>query len=318
MRKSKTAEVMEKFASKRRLAEAESEVRCFEVYSKLPEVKDIDRELSATALNILTISASGADIDGKIAALRERTESLREKRAALLASESFPEDYTDVHFECEKCCDTGFVGTKICDCLKSEIALAALEDSGIGNLAKTQSFDNFDFKFYTDEQLKYIKTNYAVLKDFAENFDPERPKSFLLMGATGLGKTHLSTSVAKVVIDKGYKVVYDTIDGILSDYEAERFKDTLTEDEIRKRYYDCDLLIIDDLGCEISNQFSVSCVYNLINTRINSDKSTIINTNLTSDELRSFYADRITSRIFGEFTPLYFIGKDIRQQKIGK
>jgi DNA replication protein DnaC len=204
----------------------------------------------------------------------------------------------------------------VCGCLRKEIALAALEDSGIGHLAKTQSFENFDFKYYSGDALEHVKKNYDALKGFAENFDREHPDNYILMGPTGLGKTHLSTSVAKVVIDRGYKVVYDTIDGIISDFKAERFKDTMTEDEIRERYYDCDLLIIDDLGCEISNQFSVSCVYNLINTRINGNKSTIINTNLKYEELRAAYADRITSRLFGEFKPLIFMGRDIRQQKI--
>lgn len=316
MRSRKTAEVMEKFAAKRRDAESQSEQRAIEISSLIPEVGEIDRELRLTSVNILTISASGVDIEKKMESLRKRTDTLRARRAELLTSAGYPADYTDVHFECSKCCDTGFVGTKVCDCLRREIAIAALEDSGIGKLAKTQSFDTFDFSYYTGDALKYIQHNYKVLRDFAENFDPARPGNFLLMGATGLGKTHLSTSVAKVVIDRGYRVVYDTIDGILSDFKAERFKDTLSEDEIRERYYETDLLIIDDLGCEISNQFTVSCVYNLINTRINSEKSTIINTNLSYEELRECYADRITSRIFGEFSPLVFKGRDIRQQKL--
>ena len=118
------------------------------------------------------------------------------------------------------------------------------------------------------------------------------------------------------MIDRGYRVVYDTIDGIIADFSAARFKDTISDDEIKERYYNSDLLIIDDLGCEMANQFSISCVYNLINTRINANKSTIINTNLSYDELRGTYADRITSRLFGEFSPLVFKGTDIRRQKL--
>ena len=316
MRKSKTAEVLDVFAEKRKKAVEDADRRAFEVISSIPEIKEIEKELKATSVSILDIMMSGENVAEKLAALKARNAEIRRKKEALLTSHGYPADYTEVRFECPLCSDTGFIGVKVCDCLKREISLAALEDSGIGKLAKTQSFESFDFKYYSGEALEIVRRNYDTLKKFAENFDPSRPENYLLMGDTGLGKTHLSTSVAKVVIEKGFKVVYDTIDGILSDYEAERFKGTVTDDEISDRYYKCDLLIIDDLGCEVSNQFTVSCLYNLINTRINSDKSTIINTNLTYDELRSSYADRITSRIFGEFKPLVFKGVDIRRQKI--
>ena len=316
MRNSKTAEVIERFADKRKKAEAEYERRCLEVYESVPGIKKIDAELRSTSVRILNAITSGEDVERKIAEMKENNRALRAKKEELLVKAGYPADYAEVHFECDKCSDTGFIGTKVCDCLRKEIAIAALEDSGIGKLAKTQSFDTFDFRYYTGEALEKAKRNYEKLKKFADNFSPDFSKNYLLIGDTGLGKTHLSTAVAKTVIDKGYKVVYDTIDGILSDFKAERFKDTMTEEELSDRYYKCDLLIIDDLGCEVINQFTVSCLYNLINTRVNAGKSTIINTNLKRDELRKVYEDRITSRMFGEFIPLSFIGTDIRRQKL--
>ena len=318
MRHNKTAEIMEKYATKRRLAELEGERRELEIHGKIPETLEIDRELRGTALKILNISASGVDIDEKMNGLRDRISKLQKRRADLLTAAGYPADYTDAKYECPKCFDTGFVGTDVCECLRRELAYAALEDSGIGNLAETESFENFDFSYYSDDDLTMMRRNFNILRNFADNFDPKKPQNFLLMGATGLGKTHLSTAVAKTVIEHGFKVVYDTIDGILSDFDAERFKGTVDEAEIEKRFYESDLLIIDDLGCEVSNRFSVSCVYNLINTRINRNKSTIINTNLSFEELRDCYADRITSRIFGEFQPLLFTGRDVRRQKIEK
>ncbi|MBR6917245.1 MAG: ATP-binding protein [Clostridia bacterium] len=318
MIKSKTSEVIERFANKRKAAEDAANARCLEIHAAIPETVEIDRELSSTSLSVLTAITSGEHVDEKIAQLKARNLEIRKKRASLLAAAGYPEDYTDVRFECPVCSDTGFVGTKVCECLRREVAVAALEDSGIGKLAKTQSFDTFDLKYYSGDALKFAKINFDTLKDFADNFSPDLPRNYLMIGDTGLGKTHLSTSLAKAVIDKGYRVVYDTIDGILSDFEAERFKRTVTEDEIKSRYYDCDLLIIDDLGCEVPNQFTISCLYNLINTRINGEKSTVINTNLSYDELRELYADRITSRLFGEFMPLLFKGQDIRRQKLNK
>ncbi len=318
MRNSKTAEVLEKFAEKRRRAESDFDKRRIELESAVPGVKEIDDELRSTSVNVLNAILSGKDVDEKMAELKRRNKEIREKKAELLAKAGYPADYAEIRFECPKCSDTGFIGTKVCDCLKKEVALAALEDSGIGKLAKTQGFDTFDLSYYQGDARAAAEHNLKTLRDFAENFSPDFPKNFILLGATGLGKTHLSTSVAKVVIDKGFRVVYDTIDGILSDFESERFRREMTDDELSDRYYKCDLLIIDDLGCEVINQFTVSCLYNLINTRINGGGSTIINTNLTYDELRETYADRITSRMFGEFTPLLFKGTDIRRQKLTK
>ncbi len=307
---------MEEFSKKRDAAIEKAERRTTEIHAFIPEIFDIDKKLSATCADIVAVAMEGTDVDAKISAIKEKNKELRAKRAAILKENGYPEDYTDVKFECSLCNDTGFMGINMCSCLKKVVSLGAFSDSGIGELVKKQSFETFSFKYYTDDDLRYAKHNYETLKSFAENFTRKDGRSFIMMGNTGLGKTHLSTSVAKVVIERGFNVVYDTVNEIMSDFEGQRFRGTVSDDEIRKRYYESDLLIIDDLGCEVSNQFTVSCVYNLLNTRINNGLSTIINTNLTQNELREKYADRITSRIFGEFRPLLFKGRDIRSQKL--
>lgn len=321
MRKSSMSMVTESFSAKRKKAIDESKRRRIEVQSLLPEISEIDRKLELTSLELMGAAMSGGNVDEKIAEIKKRTALLRQSRGEILVANGFPADYTDVKFECEDCGDTGFLGIKMCRCMKKAVALAAIEDSGIGELVKKQNFESFSFDFYEGDSLRFAKVNFETLKKFAENFDARSSENFILMGNTGLGKTHLSTSVAKVVIEKGYRVAYDTISDIMGDFEANRFRDAddreyVTDEEIRRRYYDSDLLIIDDLGCEMSNQFTVSCVYNIVNNRINSGRSTIINTNLTQGELRDKYADRIVSRIFGEYRPLLFKGDDIRAQKL--
>ena len=152
----------------------------------------------------------------------------------------------------------------------------------------------------------------AVAKNPGVAYNP-----LFIYGDAGLGKTHLSTSVAKVVIERGFDVVYESASGMIGDFEAVRFGRDY-ESHRDERYFDCDLLIIDDLGTDVNNQFTASVIYNVLTSRINSKKSTIINTNLSHNELRGRYADRITSRLFGEFRPLLFTGRDIRRQKISK
>ena len=125
-------------------------------------------------------------------------------------------------------------------------------------------------------------------------------------------------AMAKTVIERGYDVVYTPATAMLSDFEFQRFGNSTsgTVAEDTSRYFNCELLIIDDLGTEINNQFTTNCLYNIINARLNSGLPTVISTNLVSNELRNRYWDRITSRIFGEYKIMAFLGKDIRMQKM--
>ncbi len=204
----------------------------------------------------------------------------------------------------------------MCACMKRELVKCGLESSGLGRLLDRQSFENFSLDYYSGKDRASAETNFRLLKSYAESFTGKGDDSWLLLGGTGLGKTHLSTSVARTVIEKGFDVVYATAQDVISAFEAKRFGGDYESDR-EERYFNCDLLIIDDLGVEVTNQFTVSCIYNIINSRINSRRATLISTNLTQGELRSRYADRITSRLFGEFRPLLFTGRDIRGQKLG-
>ncbi len=308
--------VREEFSTRRQKAVAESDRRKAELYEKLPELRTLDRELSSVGARIMSAAMRGGDVAGAIAQMQKEHDALREKRAKMLTGAGYPAAYSDIQYACSHCQDTGFVGVKMCDCMRKELVLLGYESSGIGALIKSQSFASFSLSYYTGAERDDMQKNLSVLSDFAENFAEHREENFLLLGATGLGKTHLSTSVARRVIDGGFDVVYDTAQNVFSVFETQRFDRMGAERGAEDKYFDCDLLILDDLGTEMANQFTVSCLYNIVNTRINSRRSTMINTNLSGAELRARYADRITSRFFGEFRPLLFKGKDIRAQKL--
>ena len=181
-----------------------------------------------------------------------------------------------------------------------------------------QGFDNFSLKYYDGDDRIIMEQNLGICKSYAEGFG-DGSESLLLMGNTGLGKTHLSTSIAACVIEKGFDVIYETSQNLISVFSAEQFGRPLSGTNVTRtseRYFGCDLLIIDDFGTETVNQFSVSCFYNLINTRVNKGLPIIINTNLSQDNIKTKYSDRIASRLFGEFIVLSFPGKDIRMQKL--
>lgn len=314
------ARIRQEYQGKNLKAKEAAEARCLELHKSHPELEKIDKLLSSTGMNILRESVKGAEgLDERIARLREENRELLSARAAYLASIGYPADYTAVKYECSKCSDTGFIGTKMCECMRRELIMAGYESSGLGKLVKTQSFDSFSVDYYKDTPGAYemMTQNLAICRKFAEKFEADNGESLLFVGKSGLGKTHLSTAIAKTVIERGYDVVYETAQNILSDFEYERFGRGYGDSSpVRTgKYFDCDLLLVDDLGTEVSNQFTVACLYNIINTRINNGKSMIISTNLSVKEIFDRYGERINSRLNGEFLGLNFVGKDIRLKR---
>ena len=299
----------------------EADRRMAELHQKSAELATLDRRLAATGAEIaLAAIGTGEDCAERLAAVREKNLALQKERAALLARLGYPADYTLPPFECKKCHDSGYIGTKMCECLRRELVLAAFENSGLGELMQTQSFETFDLKYYAEGERAQMARNVALLRDYAEHFSPDAG-NLLLCGQTGLGKTHLSTSVARRVIERGYDVYYTGAIRMFADFEVARFGSGTAAGDASDpaRYTECDLLIIDDLGTEVTNQFTLSCLYMILDTRINLRRPTVINTNLTGKEVKARYGDRIASRLFSsDFRALLFSGTDIRRQKLGE
>lgn len=149
-------------------------------------------------------------------------------------------------------------------------------------------------------------------RSWAENFS-EDSASLLFSGGTGLGKTSLSACIAKSVSEKGYSIVYDTAVHMFSAFEAEKFRtsqESLTGGT--EKYFQCDLLIVDDLGTEMTTQFTISVLYTVVNTRLMNRRPAIISTNLKMDEIQRRYTPQIVSRLEGAYRTLPFVGSDIR------
>ncbi len=309
--------IKEEYDGKYLRAQEAARLRRAEVHASLPEIEGIDRALSATGMRIFeaTVKGDNAALD----AIEAECLALQRKRADILCAAGFPADYTEVRYECELCGDTGVVDHRMCKCMKDKLIKAGLESSGMYSLIKTQTFDNFELGYYTGEARARMETILEIAKRYAEGFDASSSQSVIMLGNTGLGKTHLSSAMGGVIIEKGNDVYYTSAVDMFADFENDRFHSSYQEsgNELDK-YFSCDLLIIDDLGTEMVNQFTTSCLYNVINSRLVKKKPTMINTNFTRDEMRKKYMDRITSRIFGEYLVLPFIGNDIREQKLKK
>lgn len=302
--------VKDEIESRRLESIAEADRRSARVRALSSEIAEIDDELAGTGLLIFRTAIDGGDITP----IKERNQTLNRRRRELIVGLGYPMDYTDVHYSCEKCSDTGYInGTQMCSCFKEGLIKATIASSGIGKLIETQSFENFSLDVYSNEKVKEcMERNVDTARQYVEDFSKKRG-NLLLIGSTGTGKTHISTAIAREVISRGYDVIYDSAQNILSDFDDDQFRRRYDEEPKSSKYLECDLLIIDDLGTEFSTQFSVSCLYNLLNTRQNRALATVISTNLSPDELSKKYEGRIYSRIMGSETKiLVFAGEDRR------
>ena len=230
---------------KRRLdAIATAEERNSDLALESNEIREIDAELSGTGLLLFKTACLGGDID----AIRARNMELQEKRRKILVKLGYPEDYTDVHYTCKACSDTGFVGTKMCSCLKQLLITKNIQSSGMGNLIDKQSFDNFNLDVYKNnpEVHARMERNLKLAKAYADNFASRRG-NLLLIGTTGTGKTHISTAIAKAIISQGFDVLYDSVQNIVNDFERDKFRSGYNAEQTSDKYNECDLLIVEDI-----------------------------------------------------------------------
>lgn len=245
------------------------------------------------------------------------------EKAYLLSEANIPIDYLELKYDCDKCKDTGYLedGNK-CHCLIQSLINKAYKMSNLETILEKENFKNFDINVFSNEPFEDEKLTprenmldiLSIAESFVADFDKTNAFNLLFYGTTGLGKTYLCSCIAKALLDKNKIVIYQTAFTILELLSNRRFRAETSEmSEFEYNLlFECDLLIIDDLGTEITNTFTNAEIFNIVNTRILKNKKTIISTNLTPNELSSVYTDRVFSRISDKFLPLKFYGKDLR------
>ena len=307
-------------------AETIQRQRQIEAIKKIPEIGAYIKELTGLETELLR-AMTAENFEARMREITDANSRAQIKIKSLLRENGLPEDYLDIPYTCPECEDTGFVGGYVCSCRKQVLNELNVRDLEAVSPARDCRFDNFSLGYYSDvpdgrygvSPREKMSDILEYCKAYADDFDIDS-NSVYMCGATGLGKTHLSLAIANVAARKGYSVVYYSAPNLLSDMEREKFRrdrDQFSNSKLvtEAKALGCDLLIIDDLGTEFITPFTVTQIYNILNDRINRSKPVIISTNLSLDELEKKYSERVTSRIIGSYTPLFFIGNDIRQIK---
>lgn len=307
----------QELAERRSRALAEREEHHRIAVAAVPEILETEEKMSSAGLATIKALGMGADdAQEYIRKLSEINLAAQTQRSLLLKNAGFPENWLNVRYSCKKCEDKGFVNGIMCDCFKELLKSLEYEKLCSNLPVNNCRFDNFKLDYYPEGVGTSPRRRMESVLDFCKTYAAEfsqKSSSLLLYGHTGLGKTHLSLAIAGKVVEAGYGVIYSSAQNLFNKLEKEKFgrSDGNTEENI----LGCDLLIIDDLGAEFTTQFTVSALYNIVNSRELEGKPTIISTNLTPEQLLSTYSERIASRILNNYTLLRFDGTDIRQIK---
>lgn len=291
------------------------------VYQNIPEYKHIKDSISELSVKQARKMLEGDE--NALSELKKQIRALSARAKEILVASGYPEDYLDPVYECPDCKDTGYIGNEKCHCFKRAVIDLLYTQSNLKHILAKENFEHFSFAYYSQNHkdpktgsssLANIQKAHAAAVDFVETFGKEF-RNLFFYGDTGVGKTFLSNCIAKELIDRSYSVIYLSSFDLFDILAKSKFEKDDAADQMNHHIFDCDLLIIDDLGTELANSFTVSQLFLCLNERLLHHKSTIISTNLSLESLVEIYSERTFSRITSNYTLLKLTGDDIRIKK---
>lgn len=291
------------------------------VYNQIPEYRAVQQDISE-----LSVRQARKLLEGDESALQElktQLKTLSAKVTALLTSNGFPADYLEPVYTCQDCKDTGYIGSQKCHCFRRAVIDLLYTQSNLKDVLQKENFETFSFDYYSanhtdpktgSSSLANIQKAHATALQFVDTFGKDF-RNLFLYGDTGIGKTFLTNCIAKDLIDRSFSVIYLSSFEFFDTLAKSKFDNDADAGELNDHIFDCDLLIIDDLGTELANSFTVSQLFLCLNERLLRRKSTIISTNLSLESLVEIYSERTFSRITSNYTMLKLTGDDIRIKK---
>lgn len=290
------------------------EDRTAEVYKNVSGYRELSEAIAATS-----VSQGKKLLEGDEHALEDLRNSIHDlsnMKERLLAGSGYPLNYLEPVYDCPDCKDTGYIEGVKCHCFRQAVIDLLYEQSGIRSMLEKENFDILTYDYYQGEDRERFQNSVHACHDFIKTFDSDYHNLFFY-GTVGTGKSFLSGCIAKELIESGHSVIYFSSAGLFETLSRNMFDYKNKEDILgfHEDLYGCDLLIIDDLGTEYTNNVTVSVFFSLLNQRHLGKKSTIISTNLSLEDLRNRYSDRIFSRITNHYTICKFTGPDIRMLK---
>lgn len=289
-----------------------------QVWREIPEYRQLSESIGSVSVSYGRRMLEGDE--GALSELHVKLAEIASRQKQLLTEHGFPADYLEPVYSCPDCQDTGFLQSGLfrekCHCFRQQELSILYAQSNIQETIGRENFSTLSYAYYQGEDLRRFEAAVDISKNFIENFKDIYHNLFFY-GTVGTGKSFLSCCIAKELIDQGNLVIYFSASQLFDILSKSTFDRDSTEaaSGISDDICDCDLLIIDDLGTELTNAFVSSQLFSCLNSRHLRKKATIITTNLSLGELRDRYSDRIFSRITSNYDICKLTGSDIRMQK---
>ncbi|MBO5095013.1 MAG: ATP-binding protein [Lachnospiraceae bacterium] len=280
-----------------------------EIYKKIPEYEEVEHSISSVCVAQTKKLLDGSD--SALVDLKRTLHTLSEKKRSLLLSAGYPENYLEPEYDCPYCKDTGYIDGQKCICLKQRIISLLYEQSNIKEVLTKENFSTLSYAYYEGEDLRRFQQTVAACESFVQNFSSEY-RNLFFYGSVGAGKSFLSNCIAKELIENGRLVLYFSAAGLLGALSGKSREEQIA---VAHDLYGCDLLVIDDLGTEYTNAYVISQLFSCLNERHLRRKSTLISTNLSLEDLRNRYSERIFSRVTSNYEIHKITGPDIRMYR---
>ncbi|MBQ3053364.1 MAG: ATP-binding protein [Clostridia bacterium] len=303
-------------SSYRRRAKEKIIERYNEISQKLPQIIKLEEEITSLGIELSKQAMKGkTNSDEDFAKLSTKIAKLEESKKEILKENGYSANYLSDAYNHSVCKDTGYVQGNLCSCAKKILASFDLSPSVLNH---NKGFRDFSLDYYSVEPISQFNRSprqqmqdvLQFCKAYTENFSL-KSENLLMYGGAGLGKTFMCSCIAGELTNKGINVIFQSAYDIFETISKNKFNYKSDLDNKVAQLYNCDLLIMDDLGTEFSTEYTVSALFDIINTRLTLEKPTIINANLSLKDISSKYSDRIVSRLL-TYRHLMFLGTDIR------
>lgn len=317
-------DILQEYARAREQGQLELEHRIETVYRKIPRIAEIDRQMSQVGMDIARwVLKHPEDHEKGANEIRATLDTLKKERDALLSANGLNEQFLEINYRCPLCNDTGYTpDNHPCRCLRQKLIDRSYQSSNLGLMLREQHFGTFNINLFSDRPFPgknlsprdNLRQIVEIAKHFIDHFESGTERNLIFHGDTGLGKTFLCSCIARSLLDKGYTVLYLTSFRVAEVMENYRFnrRDNPDYEAPYRMIYDCDLLIVDDLGTEMTNTFTNVEFFNILNSRLMAQKKMIFSTNLSPTELVRRYGERVSSRLVSQFNGFEFYGADLR------
>ncbi len=293
------------------------------LYAACPRLVQIEEEIASASTQHLKRLLQGDpdERETQLEELRTHIRLLAQERKDLLTSNGYPADYLETPYECPLCQDTGYVLGHKCTCFKKAEVALLYSRSRLNEEMKEASFDGFLLDYYSEDaagqsgksERELAREALDASRRFVRNFDTLHDNLFFY-GDTGVGKTFLSLCIANALLDTSHLVLYFSAQDLFAQLAEYTFSPE-SGGGSKSDLLDAQLLIIDDLGTELTNSFTSSQLFQCVNDRLSARKCTLISTNLNLKEFASLYSERTFSRIYSSYRICKLTCRDIRIQK---